>query len=151
MEIHCYSCGLEIGERAAEVETAAHNLTPSSQAVVRMLLAQTVFSEIPPASFCTFCLGMITAFTDLFDVTVTVPHTRFDLRTAIGGHSSTAEWASCADCGVTLREPCSHSSSLLAPDVRLRRRMMLHAAGARYGRGGHTQVFAEMLDHRDGA
>lgn len=94
MEIHCYSCGLEIGEPAAEVETAAHALSPSSQLVVRMLLTRTVFSEIPPASFCTFCLGMITAFTDVFDRTVAVPHVRFDVRTTIGGHSSTVEWAS---------------------------------------------------------
>lgn len=151
MEIHCYSCGLEIGEPAAEVETAAHALSSSSQFVVRMLLTRTVFSEIPPASFCTFCLGMITAFTDVFDRTVAVPHVRFDVRTTIGGHSSTVEWASCADCGLTLREPCSHPSSLLPPAVRLRRRMMLHAAASRYGRGGHTEVFTAMLDHRDGA
>lgn len=151
MEIHCYCCGLEIGERTAEIPTAAHLMADASHAWVRELLARTVFRHIPPASFCSFCLAGIVAFTDLFHPTRRAPHTRFDQRVAIGGHSSTAEWATCVDCGVTLRERSSPTTSLLPPDVRLRRRMLLHAAAMHYGRDGNTQLIRDLLDHRDGA
>lgn len=151
MEIHCYSCGLGLGEVMAELETAATALDDLGRVVVREHMAETVFRQLPPASFCSYCLTAIVAFTDVFTSSTTVPHSRFELRVSIYGHSSAAEWATCKDCGVTLREPCPHADSQLPPDVRLRRRMLLHCAAMHYGHNRHTRALGTLLDHRDGA
>lgn len=153
MDIRCYSCGLVLADGMAivEIETPVlRNLSrvPGPARACEPLLG-TVFEQLPSKSFCTYCLAAIVDFPELFEESTVVPHSRFDLRVTVRGHSTAADWAVCRDCGAMLREPCRGTPSQLPPDVRLKRRMLLHCAAVTDGLSVRTRALAQLLDHRD--
>lgn len=151
MDIRCFSCGLVLADGVAAVEAAAPARRDCAHACagVREPLLGTVFEQLPSGSFCTYCLAAIVDFPELFEESTVVPHSRFDLRVTVRGHSTAADWAVCRDCGAKLREPCRGTPSQLPPDVRLNRRMLLHCAAVMDGLSARTRALAQLLDHRD--